>query len=62
MLITEIGDSSTITVDDTCTWADGAGVHWPYNGNAPDLGAYEFGLSNTGLAAPTLLSVDPVQP
>jgi len=54
--------SSTITVDDTCTWADGAGVHWPYNGNAPDLGAYEFGLSNTGLAAPTLLSVDPVQP
>jgi len=52
--------SNSITVDDTCTWADGAGVHWPFNGASPDLGAFEFGLS-TGVAAPTLLSVDPIQ-
>lgn len=50
--------SGTITLDDTCTWSDGAGVHLPWAGAAPDIGAYEFGLG--GLAAPTLISVQPV--
>ncbi len=55
--------SNSITVNDTCTWADGAGVHWPWNGNGPDMGAFEFGLGGPGaISAPTLLSVDPVQP
>ena len=55
--------ATTITVDDTCSWADGAGVHWPWTGSTPDLGAYEFGLDgSSGITAPILLSVDPVQP
>jgi hypothetical protein len=53
--------ATSITVDDTCTWNDGAGVHWPFNGSAPDMGAYEYGLDNSSIAAPVLLSVDPVQ-
>lgn len=52
--------SSTITLDDTCTWADGAGVHWPWAGSAPDMGAYEFGLDAQTIRAPVLLSVDPL--
>lgn len=55
--------SNSITLDDTCTWADGAGVHWPWSGTAPDMGAYEFGLTDAGptLSPPTLISVEPVQ-
>jgi hypothetical protein len=51
--------SSTITLDDRCTWADNAGVHWPWSGTAPDMGAYEFGLGG-GTGPPVLLSVEPV--
>jgi len=54
--------SHSITVDDTCTWADGAGVHWPWSGGSPDMGAYEIGVDRGGVSAPILLSVDPVSP
>jgi len=33
--------SSTITVDAPLTFTSGAGVHLPYNGSAPDMGAVE---------------------
>jgi hypothetical protein len=38
--------ATSITLDRTCTWSDGAGVHLPWAGTAPDMGAYEFGLSS----------------
>ena len=52
--------ATTITLDRTCSWTNGAGVHLPWNGSAPDMGAFEFG--NGGPPAPTLLSVEPVTP
>lgn len=51
--------STTITLDRACTWANGAGVHLPWAGVAPDMGAFEFGLG-AEVGAPTLLSVEPV--
>jgi hypothetical protein len=50
--------ATTITLDRPCTWADNAGVHLPWSGSAPDMGAFEFG----GPASPTLLSVVPITP
>jgi len=40
-----------MTLDRPCTWPDGAGIHLPWNGNAPDLGAFEFGASGVDLLA-----------
>jgi len=52
--------SSTITLDDTCTWSDGAGIHLPWAGTAPDMGASEFGLgSQSNVTPPILISVQP---
>jgi hypothetical protein len=34
-------DQNLITVDGTISWEDGDWVNLPYNGTAPDLGAYE---------------------
>ncbi len=53
--------SNSITLDDTCTWANNAGVHWPFSGSGPDMGAFEYGLDSQGSFAPVLISVEPVQ-
>jgi hypothetical protein len=64
--------SSTISFSPQCSWSSGAGIHLPWNGTAPDIGAYEFGgtatpptttttLPPTGaISAPQLLSVEPL--
>jgi hypothetical protein len=41
-----------------CAWTNGAMVHVPWNGAAPDLGALE--LAATAPPPPTLISVEPV--
>jgi hypothetical protein len=50
-LVTSMAATS-ITLDRTCTWADGTGVHLPYNGSAPDMGAFEAG--GTPVNTPTV--------
>jgi hypothetical protein len=35
---------NTVTVDRTLSWTRGQGVALPYNGSAPDVGAYEYGI------------------
>jgi hypothetical protein len=53
--------ATTISLDRACTWASNAGVHLPWAGSAPDIGAMESGLSGPGgPPAPTLLSVEPL--
>jgi hypothetical protein len=53
--------ATAITLDRACSWTNGAGVHLPWAGSAPDMGALESGFSNPGSpAAPTLLSVEPL--
>lgn len=53
--------ATSISFTPSCSWASGAGVHLPWSGTAPDMGAFEYGLSSpTSLSAPTLLSVDPL--
>lgn len=52
--------ATTITLDRACSWANNAGVHLPWTGSAPDMGALEF--ASGGPPAPTLLSVEPVTP
>ena len=47
--------ATTITLDRACSWTDGAGIHLPWTGSAPDMGAFEFGA--TSATAPTLISV-----
>jgi len=37
-------DNNTITIDRTLTWYNGQGVALPYNGSAPDIGAFEYGV------------------
>jgi hypothetical protein len=46
--------ATTITLDRTCSWTSGAGIHLPWSGSAPDMGAFEF---TSGPPAPLLLSV-----
>jgi len=41
----------TIMVNTRLTWTNGQGVALPYNGAAPDIGAFEFG-ANTAKPAP----------
>jgi hypothetical protein len=47
-----------------CTWADNAGVHRPWAGAGPDIGAFETGGTggggSTAPSPPTLLSVEPI--
>ncbi len=53
--------ATSITVDRPCTWPLYAGIHRPWSGAAPDMGAFEFGSSSqTGLAPPALISVNPI--
>ncbi len=43
VLITSINYATdTITLAAARTWSNGANVSFPYNGNAPDIGAFEF--------------------
>jgi hypothetical protein len=48
--------ANTITVDTALTWTAGLGVSLPYNGTAPDVGAFEFS-TNAPPAAPTNLRI-----
>jgi hypothetical protein len=49
--------ATMITFTPACSWADGAGVHLPWAGSAPDMGAFEYGLSSPGgPSPPTLIS------
>jgi hypothetical protein len=48
---------NTITLATPVSWNTGDAVSLPYNGAAPDVGAYESG---TDLPSPTLLSVEPI--
>ncbi|HEY2387122.1 MAG TPA: DUF1565 domain-containing protein [Candidatus Binatia bacterium] len=50
-------NGKTITLATPLTWSVGDPVSLPWNGAAPDIGAYESG---TDLPSPTLLSVEPV--
>ena len=50
--------SSSITLDRTCSWPDSAGVHLPWNGAAPDAGAYESSFTSAQARSLTSTSVD----
>jgi hypothetical protein len=53
--------ATSIILDRSCTWSASAGVHLPWAGSTPDMGAYEFGLGGQGApVTPVLLSVQPV--
>ena len=45
--------ATAITLDRFCTWADGAGVHLPWEGTAPDIGAFEYTGSTPPPPPPT---------
>jgi hypothetical protein len=52
--------ATSISFTPACSWASGAGVHLPWAGTRPDMGAFEFGLQAGGpLPAPTNLRVVP---
>ena len=52
--------NNRLTVDTPLTWTFGLGVSLPYNGLAPEIGAYEYAgsVDTTPPAAPTGLSVN----
>jgi hypothetical protein len=51
--------SNTITLSASLTWNNGDGVHLKYAGNAPDVGAFEFGSTPTNRPnPPTSLDVN----
>lgn len=54
-IVVSMTDTS-IVLDRACSWTDGAGIALPWEGAAPDAGAFEFG----GVASPTLISVEPL--
>ena len=59
--ITAINYSTrTLTFTPSLTWTNGQGISTPYNGPAPDIGAYEVGAGqpNTKPAPPTNLHVE----
>jgi hypothetical protein len=58
--ITAMTSTSISFSGSACTWTTGAGIHLPWSGSAPDMGAFEFGLA--GLTPPTLISVEPIAP
>ena len=35
-------DNNILTIDQSLTWTQGLGVSLPYNGSAPDIGAFEY--------------------
>src|SRR5262249_40573169 len=52
--------ATSISFTPACSWANGAGVHLPWSGTGPDIGALEFGAQAGGvLPAPTNLRVVP---
>lgn len=53
--------TNTITVDASLSWTKGKGVSLPYQGSAPDIGAFEFEKKNSGLIAPSSLRVSFVE-
>jgi len=58
--ITTVNEAGkTITLATPVSWSVGDPVSLPYNGAAPDVGAYESG-TETDLPSPTLLSVEPI--
>lgn len=57
-IVTVDDGNNTITVDTPISFSSGDPVNLPYNGAAPDVGAYESG--STGVTAPSLISVDPI--
>ena len=38
--------TNTLTLSTALVWKSGDGVHLNYSGNAPDVGAFEFGLED----------------
>jgi hypothetical protein len=59
--VTNLTATSITFTGGSCSWADGAGIHRPWNGNAPDIGAMESGGSGPSAPTPpTLLSVEPL--
>ncbi len=52
--------ATSISFTPSCaSWANGAGVHLPWNGNSPDIGAFESGVQVTTLPAPANLRMVP---
>ncbi len=45
-------NTNTITVGSSITWTQGLGVALPYNGNKPDMGAYEYMSASSGGQTP----------
>lgn len=57
--------ANSISFTPSCSWSAGAGIHLPWTGTAPDIGAFELGAAgggggSTAPAPPTLLSVEPL--
>jgi hypothetical protein len=46
-VVAVLHDSNTIVLDQSLTWTDNQGVSLLYTGNAPDLGAFEYGITTT---------------
>ncbi len=52
--------ATSISFTPSCaSWANGAGVHLPWNGTSPDIGAFESGVQVTTLPAPANLRMVP---
>jgi hypothetical protein len=51
--------TNTITVNSSLTWTQGQGISLAYEGTAPDVGAYEFGVSNAPSTPRNLRLVSP---
>jgi hypothetical protein len=49
--------TNVITLGSPLTWSNGAGVSYPYNGSAPDMGAYEDATKVTALPSPGNLRI-----
>jgi hypothetical protein len=61
VLVTSVDEvGKKITLADPISWNAGDPVTLPYEGNAPDAGAYEFQSGPSAPSAPSLLSVEPI--
>ena len=56
-IITIDYEANVLTLDRPLTWTKGQGVHLSYAGNAPDMGAFEYGLESPELLSPSNLSI-----
>ncbi len=50
---------TSISLDRVCSWTDSAGIHLPWTGSAPDIGAFEYTGVQTPPSAPGNLRVVP---